>query len=579
MAKTDLERDEKGDIRFDYSSYFAAENRWKRYTYVFSYYHKQKGIYVPHFGLFSLSDERLDKARKDRNYSEVRLYSTPDHPPYDFFIRYHNWQLGLLTHFFKEVFEERAFIEGYQPQHKFTRLILPKTLHHDILNCINEFCLLPIRDLLLEVIATAQHKYIDEIAFWERPEMQRLIDTAERQTREAIRLVEKTVDKKWMHDPNPKPPAELLYVNFVFGDETVKIEHPWLAKEFVEHFKEHYDQMAYKNWKLDLARYPDRFEEQIRHQQFKYWLAISLYNIFTQRGFFKLKKNQPYPNDLMLCIARILEFCLIKVGNPDDADSTKIKHVRNWLRRKNLQPMMTSLTLPPDKERLLHYFQEDFLDLTGEEKGMDALATAAYIAKRFEVEHLIGDLAHLAQILKETWSLSAQQMDHENNPWHVEFDEYKAFKILLDTVQRNGKVKNIKFSVEGENEELELSQRLPLYLIEQALRAYKEERRVEFENDAIPVSIERTKNGYKIMQADHFNLPEERFFVKLIKQLYNYLLSEAPPKENDPLPSERYYAIIANLLEKTWFFYHQMNDERSIIQMVKGWHNLALNGE
>ncbi|MBK6523979.1 MAG: hypothetical protein IPG08_17665 [Sphingobacteriaceae bacterium] len=157
-------RDEKGDIKSDYKIDWQ-KIREDRFTYVFRYYDEDKKHYFPHFGLFSALDEALEKAKKDSNFYEKQIYWTPNHPPYDFFIQYHNWQLELLVEYFKEVFEERAFMDGYQPAHKYFKIILPKTLHDEIINCINDFELLPIRDLLFEVIAVAQDKYIDDVAF------------------------------------------------------------------------------------------------------------------------------------------------------------------------------------------------------------------------------------------------------------------------------------------------------------------------------------------------------------------------------------------------------------------------------
>jgi len=137
----------------------------------------------------------MEKAKQDPEFFEKQLYWTPDHPPYDFFIRYHNWQLGLLVEFFKEVFEEKAFLHGYQPSNKYYRVILPKTKHDEIINCINDFELLPIRDLLFEVIAIAQDNYVEHIAFWERPEMQKLVTSAEKETQKAIQIIEKLDEK------------------------------------------------------------------------------------------------------------------------------------------------------------------------------------------------------------------------------------------------------------------------------------------------------------------------------------------------------------------------------------------------
>ena len=60
----------------------------------------------------------------------------------------------------------------------------------EILNVINDFELLDIRNLLLEIIATAQDTYISDVVFWERPESQKLITTAKKETAKAIQVIE-----------------------------------------------------------------------------------------------------------------------------------------------------------------------------------------------------------------------------------------------------------------------------------------------------------------------------------------------------------------------------------------------------
>jgi hypothetical protein len=393
-------RDEKGDIKFGDYKFDWERSNWWRYTYVFHYYCESRKHHIPYFDLFDHDDEKLVEARKEKGFTEVSLYHMPEKPPYDFYIRYNNWQLGILVKYFKEVFDERAFIDGYQPQNKYCRLILPKNIHFEILNVINDNKLLPIRDLILEIIATAQYKYVDGgIAFWNDPENQKIITAAKKETTKVIRLIEKIDDKAWLNGRNAKRPAQLSYVNFVFQDESIRINHPWLSKEFIEHFKEHYNNLAYKNWQIDLSRYPERFDENIQTRQFKYRLAISLYNLLSKEGFFTTKKKL-YPNDLLLCIAKIIEFSLIPVGSFDDPDEIKIKHIRNWLTRKELQEAITYLDVLPNKERLLKYFDEHFINYAGDSKRADALFIAMYLGKRFEIPHLIIDLAHLAQIMK-----------------------------------------------------------------------------------------------------------------------------------------------------------------------------------
>jgi hypothetical protein len=573
-----LERGEKGDVKFDTGLVDWEKIRKSRYTYVFRYYDEKKTRYFPNFGLFSCADERMDKAKLNPEFYEKQLYWTPDHPPYDFFIRYHNWQLGMLVEFFKEVFEERAFIEGYQPSHKYYRIILPKSKHDEIINFINDFELLGVRDLLFELIATAQHKYVEKIAFWERPQMQKLISTAEKETQKAIEVIEKLDTEAWERgELGSKPPSELQYINFVFNDGVVKIEHAWLAQEFIDHFKRYYSDLHYKNWKLDLERYPERFEENIVKQQYKYKLAKSFYNLLTKCNFSPIKEEEPTPNRLMLCIVRLLEFCLIPVAGPDELDEIKIKNLRNWLKRNELQPALTRAEISANKERLLKYFEPELINITDEVKNAEAIAIALFISKRFNIDHLFADITHIAQALRESVWMIGHQMLGDGRSFEPQFDEFRSFSKLVNGVITGQKITSIKYTLEGDDKEHELTQRLPLYLIEQSLKDYSEENQVEFDTDPVKTKITRTNDGgLKVDKEDKFNLPETRFMVRIVKSLYDYLLVEAPPTdEREFMPSERYYGIIANLLQDTWFFYHQRHPEWFIIEKVKDWHKMA----
>ncbi|MBL0200978.1 MAG: hypothetical protein IPP81_12855 [Chitinophagaceae bacterium] len=116
-----------------------------------------------------------------------------------------------------------------------------------------------------------------------------------------------------------------------------------------------------------------------------------------------------------------------------------------------------------------------------------------------------------------------------------------------------------------------------MHLVEQAIKEYSEDQQVEFDTEPVKTTVTRIKEGFKIEKADEFNRPEERFMVRFVKAFYNYLLAEAPPSdEKDFMPSERYYGIIANMLQQTWFFYHQRHPEWFVIEKVKQWHKLAL---
>lgn len=570
---SDSERNENGDEdfgKFDWDNF-----RESRYTYVFNYLDEKTNYYYPYFELFSKSKERILKAKQDPQYFELRLYKSPDTPPYDFYIHYNNSLLRMLIKYFKEVFQEQSFKNGYQPQHKYYKLILPKSKYLEIIEFINNYELLPIRDLLFEVIAIGQNFYVKEIAFWEKSEMQKIIKTAETESRKAFEVVEKVFSSEWNQLDTIVKSSELQRINFVFDDETVKLEHSWLAKEFVEHFKNYYDNRLFKDWRKELEHYHLRFTDEKENQKFKYKLAISLYNLLTETGLFQISKTEPTPNRLMLCIAEILEFCLVKVAEPDELSTIKAKNIRNWIKRNEIKPSTTHAKFPYNRERLLMYFESDFINLGEEVKRVDALNIGLFVAKRFDLDNLIGDFSHITQCLQQVTFFIGHQTSSEGRITQNTIPEFENFKYLLNNLKDKRKIVSFKYKFEGDEVENELTQRLPIYQIEEALKYYVQDQRVEVDTDLILTSVVKSdENTFSIKQQESFALPEERFMVRFVKSFYNYLHVVSPPKKFESLPSNRYYEIIGVILLESGFFYQKNLDEEYVKEKIRQWHEL-----
>lgn len=573
-----LEKYFKSDdlLNFDFN---PDEQRKLEYTYIFKYYDKERTSYYPFVNWYAATEEDIKLNKKAApKLIERQLYWMPKNPPYDSYIHSHSWQLGLLTEFFSDVFEERSILRGIQPSHKYYNVIVPQSKYDEIMHCINNNELLTIRDLLLEVISIAQHYYVEHIAFWEQPKMQKLVSSAENETKKVFSLL----DKFYKKDPKQftskaKPKTELLHINFAFNDETIKIEHNWLAKEFIQHFKNYYDNLPHKNWRLDLALYPEGFEDNYRKQQFKYNLAKSLYNLFTEVKFFPVTKAKPTPNNLMLCIANILEFCLIPVAGEGELDAIKVKNVRNWLKRNEINTDKTIPEIVSDKVRLLKYFEPEFVDLTDKIENLAAINIGNYIGKRFNIDKLIPDLIHIAQSLRQNNSIIGHQMFMKSFIKKEKFEEFDSFKKLVKGVKGKQKVTSIKFKLEGDDKEYELQQRLPLYIIEEAIKEYSENQQVEVDTDLVRTKATRIAEGsFIIEKGEQFALPNERFMVRFVKAFYDYLLAEAPLGKNYLYPSSIYYPIIAIMLQQTWFFCHTRDSEEFIIAKVVQWHKLSL---
>lgn len=571
------EKDIKGETQKGLPKFDWKQFQRDRITYEWQYYHKKHDHYFAYQQDDLVYEKGLLKGDEKTECIEVHLYISPEKPPFDFYIKHANWQLALRVEFFKEVFDERAFIEGHQPSTKYSIIVIPPDIYYRILNTINDYGLLPIRDLIVEIIAIAQDIYVDDVARWERPDYQKLITTAEKETAKALEIIEKSgVDYKSVSAYQGKIRPELKYINFVFNDGTIKLEHAWLAKEFIEHTKEYFDGLQYKDWRKDLGRYPERFQENAYKSKFKYRLAKSLYNMLTATKFFKVTDKQPFPNRLMMCISSIIEYCLIPVGSFEETDDVKIKHIRNWLKRGDLPPALTFAKVPVNNELLLKYFEPEFLNMADDRKRADAISIAFYVCKRFDIEPLLPDLIHIVSCIQETNWLVGHQMTSNGSINEPEVAEFKNFKSLMNGVKAYKKITSVKFTIEDEDGERELTQRLPLYLIEEALREYYESDQVEFDADTLPTTFKKIQPGeISVTKEPRFNLPHERHLVRLVRSLYNFLRNHSGIEEGAILPGRVYYEIIAVLFQKSWVFYNQMHDERSIIQKVEQWHKLT----
>lgn len=572
-----MDEKEKREEHKDLLSQFNwADFRQDRFTYNWQFYSEEQDHYFEYVDTYLYEEGAIFEGEERVECKEVVLYRGPEKPPYDFYIRHSNWQLSLRVQFFKEVFNERAFIEGYQPRHKFERIVIPPTIYLEILNFINDFSLLQIRDLILELIASAQEIYIQDVAFWEKPENQKLITTAKKETEKAIQVIEQSgVDWKSRRQFKNGIRHHLDHIKFVFNTGTIKLEHNWLAREFIENMKRSYDDLHFKNWKKDLRRYPDRFEENAHKSKFKYRLANSYYNLLTKAKFFKVSPNALYPNQLMLCIAKLIEFSLIPIGNWDDAEDVKIKHIRNWLKRNDLEPKPTSVEIPTDIETLKKYFDQNFIEMANTTKSANAISIANFICNRFDIPYLLPALSHIASCIKETNWFLGHQMTSNNHINEPDIPEMNAFRKLMNDVKGKQKLAAIKFSFVDDHKEYKLSQRLPLYLVEEALRDYYEGNQVEFDNDTIPTSYEKNEDGsIKIDKEPRFSLPHERHLIRLVHSLYNFLKDTSGIEEGEIMPGERYYEIIALLFKESWVFYHKMLDDRYVVQKIKQWHKL-----
>lgn len=326
MKKIDIASSEKPE-NVDWRSYLNKPG-----IYHWRYFDKVLGGYYE----YSIKEtHNLEVTLADNRCIQVELFKIPDQGPIDFYWKYSSWQENLLGDYFQEAFEEWAFHENAKLKDLFTLLIIPKNIYFEILNKINDFELLHIKDLLLESIAISQYIITNDLAFWNAPENKKLIETAFVDTREAIKVIERSgVHHKDIQSMIDNPSPGLLSITFAFKDKSkIKIENKWLADEFVEHFMRYYDEFSNREWRDNLADFPNRFNRKQAKLSFQKLIVKAYHKLFSENNWFESKEGTKYPSIMMRCIACMLEFSLLPISEVGSSDFRKGKNIAQLLKQ------------------------------------------------------------------------------------------------------------------------------------------------------------------------------------------------------------------------------------------------------
>ena len=432
-------------------------------------------------------------------------------------------------------------------------------------------------DLIFYLIVKIQNTYLDEIESFERPEMVRQRKNIGNEVDKLISVIERTdPDRQDMDYKDRKP--ELQNISFIFPDILpVKIEDPWLNHSIIEAVKKEYGNRQNKNWKKDLIKYKNIYNVGIETENFKFRLASALHNFFKDTRLFQIKEGSSSNNKELLCIAKILEYGSIKVTNEDVTDEDKIKVIRNWIKpkRDKLKTYPTHVETKPNLKMLENYFDKKFLNCVPLVKSMNQIGDAFHITERFEMHHLINEICHLMDCLKLRQYLIGSQFSimptlKERIP------HFEIFKALVNDVsdkKNKKKLTELNFKLEGSDTAQKLNDRLPLLLIERAIAEYYENHKEEFNFDIIATEITDSPdfNSWKIDYLNTYKPQQERFLPQFCKNLYKFLLEQAPPSEREYNATKKYTQIIAVFLIQCQIFNQPFVDEDIILEKVKQW--------
>ena len=574
---SDYTRDEDGNVIFpDVKISWAEISCWHA-THIFHEWDDSYGGYRAIANLIGDADLAEQKDELERSKILVyKLFKMPEGPDNNH-MRHHGWCRSLAYHFFKEVFKLPDTMGGMMNEFDLARIIIRKKTFDEIQQLITGYKLTHIQDLIFFIIAKIGDVYISEIEFFERPEMVKQINNAGKEAKKLITVIERAkpdLHERWNKEPLP----ELRNITFDFPDiDPIKIEDPWLNSSLVGAIKKDFEDRPYKNWRKEVKKYAAMYSEHIEKQKYRFHVAKALHNFFTHLKTFPVKPGKATADAEMLCIAKILEYGLIKIGAEGISDAQKIKNIRNYIKPER-NPLLTypsHIEANPNFEMLEKYFEKDFLKSVQSEKHIDVLKEAFYISERFDIQHLRTELAHLIDCIQHRkqqigWQFSTQGVPTENHPTIGSlFRLVSPFRVDKERVQ----LTELSFQLENKPETYIIKEDLPLMLIERALTEYYNNHQEEFDIDIFTFKIhENVQTGaYRIEELGGYQKQGERFLPTLCTQLYKFLLNEAPPERSVASATNKYSKIIAVILQRCLVFNHVMDEEYIVQGKVKQW--------
>ena len=301
-------------------------------SYLFRYSSHDWGYkrFVPYYPWISPDYSTDEVPERDSDFLELELYLQD---PTEKKEQVHRLHYGTL---FKKYFGK---VFGTSASYTNTWVMLPKSKYNEFLAIVNRFGLTEYSDFLLEGICKTQEILEDEIEEWEKPDYQKIKKTALAQMEALYRIVQKNIDFNSGLISKSLPILELQSLIAVYKNETIKIDHQFLLNQILEKFQDILSFWGNGNWENGLKEFANSFHEYPYKNEFKFGLAKAYYKFLTEeqfltgRAFFPIVKDKPTPNDLVLCIAKLLEMSLIQISSTDETDEAKIKVVRNWIQR------------------------------------------------------------------------------------------------------------------------------------------------------------------------------------------------------------------------------------------------------
>lgn len=580
MESYDNPRDEKGDIIWpETHPEFFTEIRNSRFTYVFHFKDPDGFFLEVDYEKWSFEDMRTDLPKFD--IQEYRLFKTDIRANDDY------WQKRDANNFYLNQFFTPVFRRGVQEfddlKLDIFKIIIPSAKLKSVCDFIENSGLEIHKDFILFLIAKIEQIYVGEVEFYDRPEQKEIIKNFPNEVKKLHQVLKMAEHKSFKYDEK-KPVLE--QVSFHYNTiRPIKINDTSLISNITDSTIEYFNNGAQKNWEKQLLSYPNIFDENQVHKQFRNRVCSVLHNFFRAVKAFDFGSKTTTDAEIEV-IARILDFAHVRFQNNKseefdiDIDLSLIKqHVKNAIKRKEIKHVGLDVRmkeLQVDLDKLNKYFDKGLINAGNFNYTKRDLVDVYSITDRFNINDSAPSLLYIFSCLKQRSFQIGHQFELLFNREIESNTDYQSWKALLKLINTKNKFAEIQFKIASDEKVYTFQERLSFELLEQALFEYYNKNQCEFEIDFYESHLEvgETNRSFKLVTTGKLHQPQNRFLPVFCKQCYQFLLTEYPPGEREWNPSKKYFSIIGLLLVNSLLLGHNRWDEDFIFNKVEYWYNL-----
>jgi hypothetical protein len=561
-------------------------------TYIFRKKRDSDNEFYPIFNFYQTQSgyPKTDDEAKKEGFILETLTDYPLRPKVkpglDFIMREH------AEKYFKEVIFLGDYIQGRNnSKHldwEFHRVLLDNETNKEISALIKKHKLEAQRPLILQLLAQVQHYYLERARRSESDDVKKELKIIDKGVDDLITILQRF---EGLADPKPgnnrKEPDEIF---FKYNNAKVQLKSNRVIFTLLKSLVEKFSEPPIGNLKPSVRNIADMFKHFHKNHRYTERLTIALHNWLTETGLIPKKEKAKTSNSALQFIAGFFKIAGILSEEEFAAGSDEIKNLRNYIIRNTLEENPEIVVFPHDLSRLEKHFPPELLKLTRKTKPVDNLHTAYNIVERFELPALFEDLTQLIEALE-----NMRKLPHFNtllipniNHNAAEIPDVVAFDRLLQLSKKDilasefGGINSLSYTCKGSVRVHQISQEIPLSIIQKALKEYASNHPEELSFDLVAHEIYYRNPGDPMPFFKHkneFNPSGKRFFPTICKGIYNYLLEFAPP-EGNASPKQKYFQIIAVIFiscfaDELW----DADQERKMVEKVAEWYELSQQSE